>query len=45
MDEVWQRIAELSMESSCNMSRQAKKAQPATFLYFMNSDINDNSPE
>lgn len=45
MDEVRQRIAELSMESSRNMSRQAKKAQRATFRDFMNTVMDDESPE
>ncbi|KAL9186609.1 hypothetical protein ACHAXT_005847 [Thalassiosira profunda] len=45
MDEVKQRIAELSVESSHHMSRQAKKQQRATFRDFMNTIVDDESPE
>jgi len=45
MDEVKQRIAELSVESSHHMSKQAKKQQRATFRDFMNTIVDDESPE
>lgn len=45
MDEVKQRIAELAVESSRQMSRQAKKQQRATFRDFMNTIVDDESPE
>ncbi|KAL7528332.1 hypothetical protein ACHAXR_003549 [Thalassiosira sp. AJA248-18] len=41
MDEVKQRIAELSVESSHHMSKQAKKQQRATFRDFMNTIVDD----
>ena len=40
-----QRIAELSVESSHHMSKQAKKQQRATFRDFMNTIVDDESPE
>ena len=45
MDEVKQRIAELSVESSHHMSKQAKKQQRATFRDFMTTIVDDESPE
>ena len=45
MDEVKQRIAELSVESSHHMSKQAKKEQRATFRDFMNTIVDDEAPE
>mmetsp|Transcript_13924 Transcript_13924/g.33750 ORF Transcript_13924/g.33750 Transcript_13924/m.33750 type:complete len:205 (+) Transcript_13924:49-663(+) len=45
MDEVRQRIAELSVESSHHMSKAAKKQQRATFRDFMNTIVDDESPQ
>lgn len=45
MDEVKQRIAELSVESGHHMSKKAKKEQRATFRDFMNTIVNDEAPE
>ena len=45
MDEVKQRIAELSVESGYHMSKKAKKEQRATFREFMNTIVDDESPE
>jgi hypothetical protein len=44
MDEVKQRIAELSVESGHHMSKKAKKAQRATFREFMSTIVDDDSP-
>jgi len=45
MDEVKQRIAELSVESSHYMSKQAKKQQKSTFRDFNNTIVDDEAPE
>lgn len=45
MDEVKERIAELSVESSHHKSKLAKKQQRATFRDFMNTIVDDESPE
>ena len=45
MDEVGQRIAELAVQSSHHMSRQAKKQQRATFRDFANTVAEDEAPE
>ena len=45
MDEVKQRIAELSVESSHHMSKQAKKEQRSNFRDFNNTIVDDESPE
>ena len=44
MDEVKQRIAELSVESGHHMSKKAKKEQRATFREFMSTIVDDESP-
>jgi hypothetical protein len=44
MDEVKQRMAELSVESSHHMSRQAKKEQRATFRDFVRTVVDDEYP-
>lgn len=44
MDEVKQRIAELSVESGYHMSKKAKKAQKATFREFMSTIVDDEPP-
>jgi hypothetical protein len=45
MDEVKQRVAELSVESSHHMSKQAKKQQRATFRDFMHTIVEDEFPD
>ena len=45
MDEVKQRIAELSVESSHHRSKQAKKEQRSNFRDFNNTIVDDESPE
>lgn len=45
MDEVKQRIAELSVDSSKVMSKQAKKLQRANFRDFNNTIVDDESPD
>lgn len=45
MDEVKQRIAELSVESGHHMSKKAKKEQRATFREFMATIVEDEAPE
>lgn len=45
MDEVKQRIAELSTESGHHMSKKAKKEQRATFREFMATIVDDEPPE
>jgi Interferon-related developmental regulator (IFRD) len=45
MDEVRQRIAELSVTSGHHMSKKAKKEQRATFREFMATIVEDESPE
>lgn len=45
MDEVKQRIAELSVESGHHMSKKAKKEQRATFREFMATIVDDEMPE
>eukprot|EP00797_Seminavis_robusta_P008100 Sro1568_g283070.1 Interferon-related developmental regulator (437) ;mRNA; r:14054-15364 len=45
MDEVKQRIAELSTESGYHMSKKAKKEQRATFREFMSTIVDDDAPE
>lgn len=45
MDEVKQRIAELSTESGHHMSKKAKKEQRATFREFMATIVDDELPE
>ena len=45
MDEVKEHIAELSVESSHHKSKLAKKQQRATFRDFMNTIVDDESPE
>ena len=44
MDEVKQRVAELSIESGHHMSKKAKKEQRATFREFMVTIVEDESP-
>ncbi len=44
MDEVKQRVAELSVESGHHMSKKAKKEQRATFRDFMATIVDDESP-
>lgn len=45
MDEVKQRVAELSVESNHYMSKKSKKEQRATFRDFMATLVDDESPE
>jgi hypothetical protein len=45
MDEVRQRIAELSTENDHRMSKRAKKEQRATFREFMATLVDDEPPE
>lgn len=45
MDEVKQRIAELSVESGYHLSKKAKKQQRATFREFMGTIVDDEAPE
>lgn len=45
MDEVKQRVAELAVESSHHMSKQAKKQQRATFRDFATTVVDDAAPE
>lgn len=45
MDEVKQRIAELSVESGKHLSKKAKKQQRATFREFMGTIVDDEAPE
>jgi len=45
MDEIKQRVAELSVESGHHMSKKSKKEQRATFRDFMNTIVDDESPE
>jgi hypothetical protein len=45
MDEVKQRIAELSVESGYHLSKKAKKQQRATFREFMGTIVEDEAPE
>ena len=45
MDEVKQRIAELSVESGHHLSKKAKKQQRATFREFMATIVDDEAPE
>ena len=45
MDEVKQRIAELSVESGHHMNKKAKKQQRATFREFMATIVDDEAPE
>jgi hypothetical protein len=45
MDEVKQRIADLSNESGYHLSKKAKKEQRQTFREFMNTIVDDESPE
>lgn len=45
MDEVKQRIAELSTESGHRLSKKAKKEQRATFREYMATIVDDESPE
>ena len=44
MDEVKQRVAELSVESGHHMSKKAKKEQRSTFREFMSTIVDDESP-
>lgn len=44
MDEVKQRIAELSVESGHHLSKKAKKAQRSTFREFMATLVDDEPP-
>jgi len=44
MDEVKQRVAELSVESGRHMSKKAKKEQRATFRDFMATIVDDEPP-
>lgn len=44
MDEVKQRVSELSVESGHHMSKKAKKEQRATFREFMATIVDDESP-
>ena len=45
MDEVKQRISELSVESGYHMSKKAKKEQRATFREFMSTIVDDEAPD
>jgi hypothetical protein len=45
MDEVKQRIAELSVESGHHLSRKVKKEQRSTFREFMATIVEDEAPE
>lgn len=45
MDEVKQRIAELSVESGHHMSKKSKKQQRSTFREFMSTIVDDEPPE
>lgn len=45
MDEVKQRVAELSVESGHHMSKKAKKEQRATFREFMSTIVDDEPPQ
>lgn len=45
MDEVKQRIAELSVESGYHMNKKAKKEQKATFREFMTTIVDDEAPD
>jgi hypothetical protein len=45
MDEVRQRMSELSVESSHHMSRQAKKEQRSTFRDFVRTIVDDEYPD
>mmetsp|Transcript_22302 Transcript_22302/g.45703 ORF Transcript_22302/g.45703 Transcript_22302/m.45703 type:complete len:521 (+) Transcript_22302:139-1701(+) len=45
MDEVKQRIAELSVESGHHMSKKSKKQQRSTFRDFMSTIVDDEPPE
>jgi len=44
MDEVKQRVAELSIESGKHMSKKAKKEQKSTFREFMSTIVDDEAP-
>jgi hypothetical protein len=44
MDEIKQRVAELSVESGKHMSKKVKKDQRATFREFMSTIVDDESP-
>jgi len=44
MDEVKQRVAELSVESGKHMSKKNKKEQRATFREFMSTIVEDEAP-
>ena len=44
MDEVKQRVAELSVESGYRLSKKQKKLQKATFREFMSTIVDDESP-
>ena len=45
MDEVKQRIAELSVESGHHLSKKVKKEQRATFREYMATIVDDEPPE
>ena len=45
MDEVKQRIAELSVESGHHMSKKDKKEQRSTFRDFVSTIVDDENPE
>lgn len=45
MDEVRQRVAELSVESGHHLSKKAKKEQRATFREYMATIVDDEAPE
>jgi hypothetical protein len=45
MDEVKQRIAQLSTESGYHMSKKLKKEQRATFREFQSTIVDDDAPE
>ena len=45
IDEVKQRVAELSVESGYRLSKKAKKEQRATFREFMATIVDDESPQ
>jgi hypothetical protein len=45
MDEVKQRIADLSVESGHHLSRKARKEQRSTFREFMATIVEDEAPE
>jgi len=45
MDEVKQRVAELSVESGHHMSKKSKKIQRSAFREIMNTIVDDESPE